>query len=159
MKTIKVVFFTVILFVIFFFIILFGICWGDVLQYKQIGNTHFYLVETFANTASGHPIAGLSYRFSNSDNSFEGVSLHGFPNKVWWNDNHLIVKTSQDGNSEIIGYYIIQYNQNSLDLTDCAIHEFSNEDEFKCALMKLGLDESRMDSTDSTIPWSLHLFD
>ena len=74
-------------------ILLFSSCvFGDITQYKQIGDTEYYLVESTGNV----PYVNIHY-YKYKDGFGESVKYKGFAKDIYWNDEFIIVKcTNRD---------------------------------------------------------------
>ena len=131
-------------------LLLCGFFFGDITQYKRIGNTDYSLVEGMA--AEGKPLAEIMH---NEEGGFIGLSYEGFAKDIYWNDDYLIVKCSDRNSETIINYCIIEQKSNRR--VPWRINEYKSKVDFEKAKQKLGLDESKMNYTDNHIPWSLHL--
>jgi len=129
-------------------------CFGDITQYKRIGETDYYLVETEDGIYTD------IYYYIDEESGFgESVKYKGFVKEIYWNDKYLIVKCTNRESQKIINYCIIeQYGRNDKYIP-WKVHEYATKQEFEKAKIKFGLDEKKMNYTDSYIPWSLHLFD
>lgn len=140
--------------VLAFLLILGAIC-VDILQYKRIGDTNFYLVEP-----DGFPWPQIYYSRP-SDRGFYGLETEGFPYYIYWNDSIVIVKHSDSARKRLINYCIIKdlKTNDTINIdNDYELHEYQTKKEYEKAMDCLGLKESEMNQTDSSIPWSLHLW-
>ncbi|MCM1078170.1 MAG: hypothetical protein NC344_01765 [Bacteroidales bacterium] len=143
-------------------IILFLGAWGcgDITQYKRIGNTSFYLVETMAISSEGHPLPNLYYSQNPYKDGFSGINQKGIPYRIFWNERFIVIKCSDINSKKIINYCIIKdlktTNKNPDD--NYNLHEYNRKDEYEEAMRFFGLNESEMFQTDNNIPWSLHLW-
>lgn len=141
--------------VLAFLLILGAIC-VDILQYKRIGDTNFYLVEP-----DGFPWPQIYYSRP-SDRGFYGLETEGFPYYIYWNDSIVIVKHSDSARKRLINYCIIKdlkINDTINIENNYELHEYMTKKEYEKAMDCLGLKESEMNQTDSSIPWSLHIWD
>lgn len=127
---------------------------GDITQYKRIGETNYYLVESLGN----EPYSDLHYRYENKHFG-ESVKYKGFAKDLYWNDTYLIIKCTGKRSTEINNYCIIKQQSSSQKNVPWEVYEYQTEKEFESAKKKLGLNEEEMEYTSSCIPWSLHLFD
>jgi len=120
---------------------------SDNSQYKQIGDTHFYLLPNGTGQES------LLYHDGGEDASFFPINHEGLVHDVYWNQLYIIIKCSQQENEN---WYIIknikEYNYPKFD-----IQHFFNEKDYESALDSLGISEKNMEHTDGTIPWNLQL--
>lgn len=133
-----------------------GIFSGDITQYKRIGTTNYYLVESMTESADGGLLSNLY--FKDEIGFGESIKIKGYPKHIFWNENYIIVKCSDVYKNHIINYCIIKQVDNQRD----AYHSFQEHNdsiEYKSAMSILGLDETKMNYTDDNIPWSLHLFE
>lgn len=99
----------VIIALLIFFVIMLG--FTDVKQYKRIGDTNFYLVETMAYSSNGKPIPGLFYSGNPRKAGFAGVSCMGVPLQIFWNDRYLVLKCTDRDSKRLINYCIIRYSK------------------------------------------------
>ncbi len=90
-KTLKAVSIITGILIVSLFLLLLLIFCGDINQYKRIGETHFYLVESFATSKDGKPLANLHYEFNNEKTPGEGVGIKGFPKCISWNEDYMII--------------------------------------------------------------------
>lgn len=133
----------------------------DLLQYKRIGYTNFYLVETMANTSEGNPLPGLFYSRNPSKEGFSGISLDGVPFQIFWNDSYIVVECTDREGKGLIKYYIIKLLSTSSDdsVDNYEVYEYATKNEYVKAMGYYGLQKSEMNHTDNRIPWRLHLWD
>ena len=111
-------------------ILLFSSCvFGDITQYKQIGDTEYYLVESTGNV----PYVNIHY-YKYKDGFGESVKYKGFAKDIYWNDQHSRNNT----------------------YAPWKVYEYATEKDFEEAKRKYGLEEEKMNYTDSSIPWRLH---
>ena len=133
----------------------------DLLQYKRIGDTNFYLVETMANSSDGRPLPGLYYSRNPSEKGFSGISLDGVPYQIFWNNSYIVVVCTDREGKIIAKYCIIKILITSS--ADCAddyeVYEYATKNEYEKAMCYYGLKPSEMNHTDNRIPWRLHLWD
>ncbi len=87
------------------------------------------------------------------------VDLEGFPKHIYWNNDYILVKCTDGDKKGIITYCIIKLLGKYDFIEERDVRVFHNKNEYEAAKYQLHLDESKMDYTDDTIPWSLHLFD
>lgn len=131
----------ILLFLSFFF--------SDISQYKQIGDTHFYLLPNFNEDKSllyhdnGHKRCG-----------FFPIYHKGSVQDVYWNQQFIIIKCSQQ---KEWNWYIIK-NIKDYNYREFNILHLLNENDYQRTLDSLRIDETKMEYTDGSIPWSLHLF-
>lgn len=143
---------------IVFFVIIAPITLGENLQYKRIGNTNFYLMETYAISKEGLPLANLYYKYDDSE-TYEGVCMYGYPLYIMWNSDYVITKNYDGNHSKIISYNIIRVYQSKSTNKPFKVYEFLTKSAYYIGLHNLGIDEQILKCTDNNIPWSLHLLD
>lgn len=129
---------------------------GDITQYKQIGDTHFFLLP--------HPDGGGAYLYhdANSKGMFYpiigyGSTGDGIVCDVLWNEQYIIAKCSESGKKPIEKWYILK-NIDDYHYKEFAIRQFLNEKDYMAALDSIGVAERDMEHTDGHIPWSLHIW-
>ena len=127
-------------------------CISDITQYKRIGDTEYYLVESFGNES----YADLRYRKDADDFFSESIKYRGFAKDVYWNSEYIIIKCTEKNSREITNYCIIkQYSKNNSHVP-WEVHEYATEMEFEDAKQLFNLDEEKMNHTNADIPWHLH---
>ena len=136
--------------IVVFVFILGGITFGDNFPYKRIGNTNFYLIESYAISKDGHPLACLYYKY---DNAYEGVRMSGFPLYIMWNEDYIITKNYDGKKNKIISYNIIESLQTDKSYMPVKVYEFSTKSAYHIALRNLGIDEKKINCTDNHLPW------
>lgn len=130
----------------FVLLLLVSACIGDITQYKKLGDTEYYLVE---GIDGGY--VDLYYR-----NDGESVKFRGFAKDIFWNEEYIIVKCTNRESNKIINYCIIeQYGRNNT-YAPWKVYEYATKKEFDAAKKEFGLDEGKMNYTDTNIPWSFH---
>ena len=133
-------------------ILLFSSCvFGDITQYKQIGDTEYYLVESTGNV----PYVNIHY-YKYKDGFGESVKYKGFAKDIYWNDEFIIVKCTNRDSRIIINYCIIEQHSRNNTYAPWKVYEYATEKDFEEAKRKYGLEEEKMNHTDSSIPWRLH---
>ena len=129
--------------------IVFGFFFGDISQYKQIGDTNFYLRPNEAGKES----------ILCHNGGVKGISLpiyhEGLVHDVYWNHQVIIIKCSEQNKEH---WYIVK-NVDDYNYSDFHIKHFLNETEYRKSLDSLRLCEENMKNTNGAIPWSLHLWD
>ena len=137
------------------FIDLFLICsWVlsscDITQYKQIGDTNFYLLPDW----EGH---GSYLHHSGGERGvFYNITHEGIVNDVYWNQQFLIIKCCLSENHAISHWYIMK-NIKKYSWKGFDIKKFVNSTDYNNAIDSMGLSEKVMEHTDGTIPWCIHL--
>lgn len=120
---------------------------SDISQYKQIGDTHFYLLPNEMGQES------FLYHDGREDGVFYPIQHKGIVRDVYWNQQYIIIKCSQQKKKN---WYVIRnlkdYNYPKFD-----VKHYSNVTDYQSALDSLGVSERNMEHTDGRIPWSLHL--
>ena len=134
---------------------------GDITQYKRIGDTNFFLVETMAESLEGRPLPDLYYSRNAGKDGFSGVNQRGIPYQIFWNGHFLVVKCSDRDSKRTINYCIIEFSDSPISnrTGNYDLHEYAGKREYEKAMLFFGLKESEMNQTDSRIPWSIHLWD
>lgn len=153
--------FVLLMMVLFSIILFLGVlgC-GDITQYKRIGNTNFYLVETMAISPEGYPLPNLYYSQNPRKNGFSGINQKGIPYQIFWNERFLVVKCSDTDSGKIINYCVMEdlKTTNKNPGNNYNLHEYATKKEYEEAMKLFGLNEIEMNQTDNNIPWSLHLW-
>ena len=144
---------------ILFFFVAWGL--GDITQYKRIGDTNFYLVETMAESSEGKPLPGLYYSRNPQKEGFSGTNLGAIPFQLLWNNTYIVVKCTDRDSKRLIKYCIIKFCNTSIHgrAGNYVLHEYTTKKEYERAMGYYGLNESEMNQTDNRIPWSLHLWE
>lgn len=124
--------------------ILFFFC--DNFQYKQIGDTHFYLLHNGSGQES------LLYHDGGDDDVFYPINHEGFVHDVYWNQQVIIAQCNQHKEEH---WYIIR-NIKDYNYPEFKIKHILNEMDYRRFLDSLGMDEKSMKHTDGTIPWRIH---
>ena len=127
------------------------ICWQS-LPSKRIGETDFYIMESFASTKQGKPLNSLYYKHD-SLSVYEGILMAGYPVHIMWNDKYIVCKNSNGDNTSIINYVVLVPNPSRLPEIPYDVNEFNSEKDYLCFLDQLGISESGMNYSDSHIPW------
>ena len=73
----------------------------DNTQYKQIGDTNFYLIEDWKGNAH-------LYHNEGSDHSFYAIPHKGIISDVYWNQQYIIIKCCQSVNDTIKNWYVLK---------------------------------------------------
>lgn len=129
----------------------------DNMQYKQIGDTNFYLLQ--------EPPGVESHLKHKEDGSslFLDMEHEGAVNDVYWDKDYIIIKCcnlhkndSQIADSQIRFWYIIKnleyYNWKEFDMK-----MYTDQTDYNKALDSIGINEDAMKHTDGNIPWRIHL--
>lgn len=154
MKLFKTTFYTGGIIIIF---IIISIAFGDNLRYKRIGNTNFYLMETYAISKEGFPLASLFYKHDSTE-IYEGVCMSGYPLYIMWNSDFIITKNYDGNHRKIINYNIIEIIHSNVSQNSFKVYEFSTKSRYHIALSNYGIDEQNLEHTDNNISWSFHFF-
>ena len=137
----------IILLLIVVFVPLSLFLFSDISQYKQIGDTHFYLLPNEMGQES------FLYYDGGEESVFYPINHKGTVHDVHWNQQYIIIKCREQKKEN---WYLIRnievYNYPAFD-----IKHYLNEIDYQSAIDSLGVSESNMEHTDGTIPWSLHL--
>lgn len=120
---------------------------SDMSQYKQIGDTHYYLLPNGTGQES------LLYHDGGEDGIFYPINHKGIVHDVYWNQQFVIIKCSELKEEN---WYIIR-NIKDYNYSEFKIQHLQNENDYQSALDSLGIAEKNMEHTDGNIPWSLHL--
>lgn len=114
-------------------ILFFSVACVEIVQYKRIGDTNFYLVETMAISSEGKPLPGLYYSRRPQEKGFSGVSLGAIPFQLFWNNRYIVVKCTDRDSKRLIKYCIIKIlNTAFTDPEDnYELHEYTTEEEYE----------------------------
>jgi hypothetical protein len=126
-------------------------CFGDMTQYKRIGDTKYYLVESVDGD-----VADLHYYIEKENCFGEIVPYNGFAKDIYWNDKYIMIKCSDRSSMKLINYCIIEQYGRDDEYIPWVVHEYKTKKEFEEAKRKFGLTEKNMNYTDTNIPWRLH---
>lgn len=120
---------------------------------RRIGDTRFYLVETFATSKNGKPLARLFYKQTNGL-GYDGEFTYEFPKVILWNDKYLIAK-NYDGNSPAItSYTVINLKcTNTINNVNSCIRKFTKKKDYDFFLKENDIEESTMNKTGNHILW------
>ena len=126
---------------------------GDLTRYKRVGDTEYYLVEA----VGAEPHVRLHYNIKDEKWFGEGVIHKGFAKDIYWNEDYIIVKCTDRESQEIISYCIIEQYGRASKYHPWVSHEFATEQEYETAKKEFGIDETRMNYTDSYLgPFAIH---
>ena len=120
----------------------------DNTQKRQIGDTHFFLMEDEQGNGS------LLYHNEGSQHPFYAITHEGVVDDVYWDNHYIIVKCSQP-ESDTIQYWYILNNIEEYDWKMFEVRQFHSALDYNAALDSMGLSEKQMDHTDGTIPWRI----
>ena len=137
----------IILLIIEIFVTFLLFLFSDNSQYKQIGDTNFYLLPNEIGQES------FLYHNGGKEGVFYPIYHKGFVHDVYWNKQYIIIKCNQ---KKVENWYIIR-NIEDYNYSKFNIHHYLKDSDYKRALDSLLIDEIRMEHTNGTIPWSLHL--
>ena len=138
-----------------FFIVLFPLYFGVLTscdlnpQYKQIGNTNFYLLPDWEGQGS------YLHHNDGKKGIFYNITHEGVVSDVYWNQQFLIITCSLSENHTIRYWYIMK-NIKEYNWKKYEIKKFDNYTDYKIALDSIGLSEKIMEHTDGKIPWRIH---
>ena len=136
-------------------IFVFLLLWlNDMLSYsRRIGDTRFYLVETFATSKKGKPLAGLFYKRTDGL-GYDGELTYEFPKVILWNDKYLIAKNHDGNNPAITSYTVINLKcTNTINNMSSCIRKFTKKNDYENFLKENNIKESAMNKTDNHILW------
>lgn len=120
---------------------------SDNTQYKQIGNTNFYLLPNETGQES-------SLFFNDgSEDAFLPIYHDGFVHDIYWNQHFIIMKCTEPRQEH---WYIIR-NIKDYNYSEFMINHFMREEDYQSALDSLGISETNFEHTNGTIPWKIHL--
>ena len=119
---------------------------SDNSQYKQIGDTHFFLLPNGTGQES------LLYHDGGDDSGFYPITHEGLVHDVYWNQQSIIIKCSEQKKEH---WYIIR-NIDDYNYPKFCIRHFLTEKDYRNALDSLRIHEKDMKHTDGTIPWRIH---
>ncbi len=123
----------------------------DITQYKQIGKTNFYLLPDVNDG-----VESFLYHGIRPGGWFEPVYTEGSVHDVFWNQDILIIKSTEKKKKQEQEHWCIMNNLKELNYPDLNTKHFDNERDYQKTLDSLGLQEKNMEHTDGSIPWSLH---
>lgn len=113
-KSFKIIFYSIIICSLIM-VFLIGTNAGDRMQYKRIGKTDFYLVESFASSPEGKPLPRI-HRLV--DNCYVGLSVNGFPKDIFLDKDYILLKCTDASGKGYTNFCIIKQNvQNDLNPT------------------------------------------
>lgn len=140
------------IFFFLFFIIAFA---GDQMQYKKVGETNLYIVETMSNDKNYVSLSVIS-----PPDAFIGVKS-GYICDAYWDKTIFIMKyfddkTSMSLNDTTYFYITLPIDESSYYKTSQGL--YNDTDSFNLMLEEMSINLSKMNHTDGNIPWSLHLF-
>lgn len=121
---------------------------SDISQYKQIGDTNFYLLPDDIGNES------FLYHDGGNKGVFYPIYHNGIVHDVYWNQQFIIIKCTQQKKEN---WYIIK-NINDYDYSQFNVQHFVNANDYHSALDSLKISEIKMEHTDGVIPWSLHIW-
>lgn len=120
---------------------------SDISQYKQIGDTHFFLLPNDMGEES------FLYHDGEARNMFYPINHKGIVHDVYWNQQFVIIKCSQQKEE----YWYIMKNLKDYNYPESNLQQFHNKNDYQSALDSLGINEGKMQHTDGGVPWNLHL--
>lgn len=153
MKKIKKIFKWLVILIIsvcFFWYAFIFVFFYDNTQYKQIGDTNFYLRPNELGDVSG----SFLFHDGGEDGIFYPINHNGSVHDVYWNQQYVIIKCSEQKKEN---WYIIR-NLKYYSYPKFDIKHYLNENDYNRSLDSLGISEKNMEHTDGSIPWSLHLY-
>ena len=132
--------------VCFFYYAFIFVFFYDNIQYKQIGNTNFYLMPNAQGEES------FLYHDGGEEGIFYPINHKGSVHDVYWNQQYIIIKCSEQKREH---WYIIR-NIDDYNYPKFRIRHFLTEKDYRNALDSLRIYETDMKHTDGTIPWRIH---
>jgi len=132
--------------VCFFYYAFIFVFFYDNIQYKQIGNTNFYLRPNEMGQES------FLYHDGGEEDIFFPINHKGTVHDVYWNQQYIIIKCSEQKREH---WYIIR-NIDDYNYPKFRIRHFLTEKDYRNALDSLRIYETDMKHTDGTIPWRIH---
>ena len=144
-KIFKWLFISTITVCIFYYAFIF-VFFYDNIQYKQIGNTNFYLMPNAQGEES------FLYHDEGEEGIFYPINHNGSVHDVYWNQQYIIIKCSEQKREH---WYIIR-NIDDYNYPKFRIRHFLTEKDYRNALDSLRIYETDMKHTDGTIPWRIH---
>ena len=136
-------------------IFVFLLLWlNNILSYsRRVGDTHFYLVETFAISKEGKPLARLFYKQTDGL-GYDGEFTYEFPKVILWNDKYLIAKNYDGNNPVITSYTVISLNcVNTINNVNSCIRKFTKKNDYENFLKENDIKEFTMNQMDNHILW------
>lgn len=153
MKKIKKIFKWLVILTIsvcFFWFAFIFVFFYDNTQYKQIGDTNFYLRPNELGEGSG----SFLFHDGGEESLFFPINHNGSVHDVYWNQQYVIIKCSEQKKEN---WYIIR-NLKYYSYPEFGIKHYLNENDYNRSLDSLGISEKNMEHTDGSIPWRLHLY-
>lgn len=120
---------------------------NDIPQYKQIGDTHFYIIPGQIENQS------LLYHDAETDDMFYRIDHEGSVHDVFWNQQYIIIKCNEEKEE----HWYIMNNVNEYNWPKFNQRHFVKESDYKHALDSLNLRESDMGHSSGNVPWRPHL--
>ena len=121
----------------------------DNTQYKQIGDTNFYLMPGLSGNGS------FVYYREDSSPGFMSIKHEGIVNDIYWNKQYIIAKCCQPDN-DAIKYWYVMNNIDEYNWEKIEIRQYLKKKDYENALDSIGLSEKEMEHTDGSIPWGIH---
>lgn len=125
------------------------VLFSDNSQYKQIGDTNFYLMPD----AEGQG-AFLYYGDGNSK-TYLPITHKGSVHDVFWNDQFIILKCQQADKKPTKYWYILK-NIKDYDWKQFCVKLASDSADYKAILDSMELNEKDMQHTNGKIRWCIH---
>lgn len=121
----------------------------DNTQYKQIGNTTYYLFPDYNGENA------FLYFKGKTKEAFFPIRHDGTISSVYWNNQFVIIKCGKSC-KEPIKYWYIMKNIEEYNWKKFEIKQYLSPKDYENALDSIGLSEKRMEHTDGSIPWGIH---
>jgi hypothetical protein len=122
---------------------------SDNTQYKQIGDTHFYLLPDWQGKGA------FLYHDGGAVNGFYRLSHEGIVCDVYWNQQFIIIKCCKSKEGPIKYWYILK-NIKEYNWEKFKVRQFVNKNDYELAIDSMGIYEKDMEHTDGKIPWRIH---
>lgn len=127
------------------------ILFSDNSQYKQIGDTKFYLLPDWEGNGS------FLYHSGDLRDGFYNIKHYGVINEVYWNNQFVICKCGESHKDSISHWYILK-NIKEYNYKEFHMKQYNNANDYESALDSLHISEKSMKHTNGKIPWRIHLW-
>lgn len=125
------------------------VLFSDNSQYKQIGDTNFYLMPDAKEQGA------FLYYGDGNQNTYLPITHKGSVYDVFWNDQFIILKCQQADKKPTKYWYILK-NIKDYDWKQFCIKLVSDSADYKGILDSMGLNEKDMKHTNGKIRWCIH---
>ena len=122
---------------------------SDNSQYKQVGDTNFYLLPDAKGQGT------FLYHGDRKQNTYIPIIHKGSVYDVFWNNQYIILKCQQTGKKTTNYWYIIK-NIKDYDWKKFCIKLVLDSTDYKAILDSMRLNEKDMEHTNGKIRWCIH---